>query len=272
VINNVSGLGTIFIKMSFASYLAIFLYRFSFSKSIWIFFQNNSDKDYFLKNKIVKAAKVSVIPGSGVDLMKFKFERKNNFGLKFIFVGRLLGDKGIREYLEASKLLFSEFRQLEFLIVGELGYNNPTSISEEEFSDWMKLPFFRYLGKLDDMVEVYGASDIMVLPSYREGLSKSLIEAAAMQLPIITTDVPGCREVVGNSINGFLCEPKSIYSLYFAMKKMILLGEEGRLKMGLESRKIAQSFFDEDIVIDNYISKITSSVRRKSSTCKNGLN
>lgn len=258
VISNVSGLGTVFIRKSFASYVAQYLYRFSFAKSLWVFFQNNSDKVVFLKRKLVSDAKVSVIPGSGVDLAKFNCDRTDNFGLRFLFVGRLLGDKGIREFVEASKLLLIEFKDLEFLIVGELGYNNPTAISENEFTNWMENPSFKYLGKSDDIVKVLFTADIMVLPSYREGLSRSLIEAAAMKLPIVTTDVPGCREVVSDSINGYLCAPRSINSLYSAMKKMLLLSNEDRLRMGHESRKIAESLFDENIVIEKYLEKVNS--------------
>jgi glycosyltransferase involved in cell wall biosynthesis len=256
IINNVSGLGTLFIKKSLASHIAQLLYRFAFRKSSWVFFQNETDKNVLLSKKLVSPLKTSVLPGSGVNISYFKTKRTSNKGNKFLFVGRLLGDKGIREFIQAANRLSNEFSSLEFLLVGELGYNNPTAISEQELNGWLKNPGIKYLGKTDDMKSIYEQADIMVLPSYREGLSKSLIEAAAMKLPIIATNVPGCREVVDEGKNGFLCNVKNADDLYNKMKTMVSLTEQERLDMGNYSRKKAEKEFDEKIVIQRYLEKI----------------
>jgi len=256
VINNVSGLGTLFIKKSLASYIAQILYRFAFRKSSWVFFQNETDKNVFLDKNLVSSLKSSILPGSGVNTGHFKTERTSNKGKIFLFVGRLLGDKGIREFIQAANRLSKEYSSLEFLLVGELGYNNPTAIAEHELNEWLKNPAVKYHGKTDDILSVFRQADIMVLPSYREGLSKSLIEAAAMKLPIVTTDVPGCREVVDEGKNGFLCEVGNADDLYDQIKRMISLTEKQRLEMGNYSREKVKNEFDEKIVIHRYLEKI----------------
>ncbi|AHW61319.1 Glycosyltransferase involved in cell wall bisynthesis [Draconibacterium orientale] len=256
VINNVSGLGTLFIKNSFASIVGKFLYHYSFKNSNWVFFQNNTDKELFIQAKLVKGDKVSVLPGSGVNTQKFSIKRKSNSGKRFLFVGRLLKDKGIIEYLKASQNLSKKYPNVNFTMVGELGYANKTAITEIELKNWVKNKQIKYLGKQDDMVKVLAETDVMVLPSYREGLSKSLIEAAAMNLPIVTTDVPGCREVVEHGTNGFLCQVKNADDLQNKMETMINLSQEERLKMGEEGRRIAENKYSEEIVIKLYKDKI----------------
>lgn len=259
IINNVSGLGTLFIRKSLASTIAKFLYRAAFKRSSFIFFQNTDDRDIFLQLKLVHANKVEVIPGSGVNVKKFNCTRTSNKGQKILFVGRIIGDKGIRELISAADKLSANHSGLEFNLVGELGYNNQTAISEDEVNSWLKKnPQIIMAGKTDDMLSVYRQADIMVLPSYREGLSKSLIEAAAMKLPIVSTNVPGCREVVDENKNGFLCEPKNPEALYHQLNKMITLNETRRLEMGEYSRSKAELEFDEQLVIKKYMEVINT--------------
>lgn len=256
VVNNVSGLGTLFIKRSIFSRIAMLLYRFAFNNSSWLFFQNEFDKNLFVKLRLVHEQRTSVLYGSGVDLERFNCIRQTNLGLRFLFVGRLIGDKGIREFIEAANKLSKTNPLLEFLIVGEIGYRNRTSIPRAQLEKWLKNPQIKFLGKQDDMEQVYRSVDIIVLPSYREGLSKSLIEASAMRLPIITTNVPGCKEVVEEGRNGFLCKVKEANDLLEKMDKMIQLTEKQRLDMGNYSREKAEKEFDEKIVIKEYINKI----------------
>lgn len=256
VINNVSGLGTVFINKNLATLIVSALYRTAFRNSNWIFFQNAEDQNLFHKKKLVNKTKTSLIPGSGVNLEKFKLNRTKNKGKKVLFVGRLIGDKGIREFIEAGKILHQKYPDVKFNMVGEFGYNNKTAVTKEEFDAWLSLPQFHYLGKVDNMQEVLTDADIMVLPSYREGLSKSLIEACAMKLPIVTTNVPGCREVVENGINGLLCQARNSNDLALKIKDIIEISEENRLQMGESSRKIAIEKFDEKIVIQEYLDRI----------------
>lgn len=257
VINNISGLGTLFIKITIFSYIAKLLYKIALRKSTHTFFQNNDDAKLFLNSKLITKNKISVIPGSGVNTEIFQTQRKKNKGKIFLFIGRLIGDKGVREYLDAAKSIITEHTDIKFWIVGELGYNNKTALKKEELESYTEnYPQIEYLGKTNDIVSVLEKVDVMVLPSYREGLSKSLIEAAAMSLPIITSDVTGCREVVTEGVNGFLCDVKSTESLRNRIQDMIQVTEKERIKFGLASRKIAEQEFSEKIVISNYLQVI----------------
>lgn len=256
VINNVSGLGTLFIKKNLSTFIAYGLYKTAFFKSNWIFFQNKEDQRLFCTKKLINIDKTSIIPGSGVDTEKFIVDRSANLGKTILFVGRLIGDKGIREFMEAAKALIKEFPDLKFQIVGEFGYNNKTAVDKPELEDWLKIPQIEYLGKMDDMKGVYEEADIMVLPSYREGLSKSLIEACAMSLPIVTTNVPGCKDVVRDGYNGLLCKPKDSLELADKISTLLNMSEEKRIEIGANSRKVAVEKFDEKLVINSYLEKV----------------
>ena len=256
-INNISGLGTLFIKTNFISSIGKILYKLSLRSSNHIFFQNNNDLELFIKSRLIKPYKCSVIPGSGVNTSIFKQNKKTNKGSKFLFVGRLIGDKGVFEYLEAAKQVLLEYPNVNFFLAGELGYNSKTAITQNQLDNYtISNRQIKYLGKTDDMLSLLKSVDVMVLPSYREGLSKSLIEAASMSLPIITTDVPGCIDVVKNEYNGLICQVKSIRSLEKSIKKIIKLSAEKRHEMGVNGRKIAISKFDEKIIIQYYLKVI----------------
>tara|TARA_B100000795_G_scaffold164571_1_gene123783 strand:- start:140 stop:1264 length:1125 start_codon:yes stop_codon:yes gene_type:complete len=256
-INNISGLGTIFIKKNLISYLGKTLYRLALSSSEHVFFQNTKDRKLFLKSKLISNTKHSVIAGSGVDTDIFKSNKKTNKAQRFLFSGRLIRDKGVLEYLNAASAVLEKFPDREFLLTGELGANNKTALSKEElevFTD--KFKQIKYLGKNDDMAKILRGVDVMILPSYREGLSKSLIEAASMKLPIITTDVPGCNEVVKHNYNGVLCKPQCTESLIKAIEKMIILSAKERHNMGVNGRSLVEKYFKEELVIQNYSNQI----------------
>jgi len=256
-INNISGLGTLFIKTNFISSIGKILYKLSLRSSNHIFFQNNNDLELFIKSKLIKSHNCSVIPGSGVKTSVFKQNKKINKGEKFLFVGRLIGDKGVIEYLESARQVLIEYPNVEFFLAGELGYNNKTALTKTQLDNYTNSNSqIKYLGKVDDMISLLESIDVVVLPSYREGLSKSLIEAASMSLPIITSNVPGCIDVVKNEYNGLICQVKSIRSLEKNIKKMIKLSSEKRHEMGVNGRKIAISKFDEKIIIQYYLKVI----------------
>lgn len=256
-INNISGLGTLFIKTDFISSIGKILYKLSLKSSEHTFFQNKNDLELFLESRLIKSNNCSVIPGSGVDAKKFNFARTHNKACKFLFVGRMIADKGVFEYLEAAVSILKKYPKKEFLLVGELGCNNKTALSKTQIESYTKKhPQIKYLGKTDNIVSLLESVDVMILPSYREGLSKSLIEAAAMQLPIITTNAPGCRDVVKDDFNGFLCRVKSKSSLEKAIFKMIDLNEHERLEFGANGRKIAVDKFSIVKVNKIYNSKI----------------
>lgn len=253
VINNISGLGSVFINKSIITKLVLIFYRLVFSLSDWIFFQNKHDLEFFQEIKFLKL-NYSVIPGSGVNLKLFDNIKLNNPGKKFLFVGRIMGEKGIRELIFAAQELNKEFVDLKFYFVGEIGYDNFSSIPISEIENWkISNSNFYFTGKVRNIKEYYEIADIMVLPSYREGLSKSLIEASAMSLPIITTDVPGCADVVINRENGMLVKVKNSYDLLDKMRIMILMDEVDRIKMGDVGRQLALNKFNVELVINSYM-------------------
>lgn len=260
VLSNITGLGTLFIKPSFSTWIAMRLYKSALKSCTKVFFQNESDYRFFRLKRIISSGQAEQIPGSGINFEKFNIEKRgvDVNEIKFLFVGRLLKDKGIIEYLEAAKKIIHTHTNVKFYIVGQLGYDNATSISQQVLNSYLSPGKIEYMGQSDQIKVVYRDMDIMVLPSYREGLSRSLLEAGAMKMPLITTNVPGCRELVCNSKNGFLVSARKVDALVTAFNKILSLSEEEILRMGEESRKCIEENFSERIVIDKYIKEITN--------------
>lgn len=257
-LNNISGLGTLFIKKSISTHIAKWLYKYSQKRATAVFFQNKDDLNLFVNNKLISKSKCQLIPGSGVDTYKFKpvENKQQKASFQFLFVGRLLYDKGIREYVEASKMLKTKYPKATFAILGPLYKNNATAISQEILDGWIAEKWISYLGQTDAVEQVLKNAHCVVLPSYREGLSKVLIEASSMSLPIVTTNVPGCRDVVIDGKTGFLCEVKNSTDLALNMEKMLLLSTKKRNQMGEEARKRTLAIFDEQLIIKQYLTVI----------------
>lgn len=254
VINNISGLGTLFIKKSIATIIAKWLYKFSQKKATKVFFQNNDDRDLFVQNKLVDVSKTQVIPGSGVDTVRFSpnISPKQEENFQFLFIGRLIYDKGIREYISAVEQLKAKYPNVKFAILGPLYQNNATGITEETLNAWIADEKIIYLGQTDQVEEIMRMASCVVLPSYREGLSKVLIEASSMALPIVTTNVPGCRDVVIDGETGFLCEVKNANDLTDKMEQILLMSDTQRKVMGDKARERAINVFSEDHIINYY--------------------
>ena len=259
-INNISGLGSVFIENGFLSKVMILLYKLALKKSSCVFFQNRDDRDLFLQKNIVKSEKTKLLPGSGVNLQKFqpvlKIKKIDQEPFTFILISRLIKDKGVIEYIEAAKLVSKLHSDIQFKILGFLGVQNPTAISQEQMNEWLRLPFVHYLGSVDDVRPFIQDSDCVVLASYREGTPKVLLEAAAMGKPIITTNVPGCKEVVEDQLTGFLCDVRSAKDLAQKMCQMIELSFEERDRMGKLARLKMEKQFSEQFVIDRYLKVI----------------
>lgn len=256
-ISNITGLGTIFIKQSTVTKVAKLLYKIALGFNEKVFFQNNDDRELFVENNLVISSKTDLLPGSGVDLNKFvpvKEEESKIF--KFLLIARLLKDKGVFEYIEATKILRKKYKSVEFQILGAVGVANKTAITNEELYGWIDDGLVNYLGTTDNVQDVISKADCVVLPSYREGTPRSLLEACAMEKPIIATNVIGCKEVVDDGVNGFLCEVKNTDDLAKKMEMMINLSEDERVTMGKAGRKKIVQEFDEKIVIDKYLKSI----------------
>ena len=257
VINTITGLGTAFISSGFANKIAKFLYKFTFKYSYLVFFQNPDDQQFFKQLKIIIKGNTKLISGSGVDLVKFKpVENKKRGDIKILYIGRIIADKGIYELIESAKIIKKEYSNVTFILMGMLGVKNNTSISKNEVDNWINDGLIEFIPFKDDIRGFLEDSDLVVLPSYREGAPKSLIEAASMAKPLIATDVPGCREVVNHEVNGFLCEVKNPVSLAVAIKRYIELDDSSKIEMGKKSRELAEEKFDIIKVNNCYINEI----------------
>ena len=259
VVNNISGLGTAFIKGGLLGKIVSFLYKVSLKKSKCVFFQNNDDKKLFLRKKLVNKRQVDTLPGSGVNLEYYQLSNSNinnKYKDKFVFllVARLIWDKGIQEYVDAAKLIKKDCPKVKFHILGFLDVDNQTAVLKSDIDIWVQEDVIEYLGSADDVRDYIHKSDCIVLPSYREGTPRTLLEAAAMGKPIITTNVEGCREVVDDGINGYLCNVRDADDLAKKMKIILSMDYKDVVKMGLEGRKKMEIKFDEKIVIDKYMS------------------
>jgi glycosyltransferase involved in cell wall biosynthesis len=258
VINNISGLGINFSKKSFTFYILKYLYKISQPLADVIFFQNMDDMKVFSKYNIANKVKKYQVIGSGVDLSRFSFSpTKKKIKINFLLSARLITEKGIYFYFDAASYFKNKYDNVEFYLAGFIDSNNPTSINIKKLEELQSKKIINYLGMSDTIEEIIKNMDCIVLPSYySEGVPKSLLEAAAMGKPIITTDNTGCRDVVDNNFNGFLVKPRSLNSLINGISKFIDLSQEEQLRMGINSRKKAEKSFDENIIINKYLSVI----------------
>ncbi|OGT09871.1 MAG: hypothetical protein A2X77_04700 [Gammaproteobacteria bacterium GWE2_42_36] len=217
------------------------LYRNALRSNSKVFFQNPDDQALFIRENLVDKEKTLLINGSGVNLERFSIVPLPQEKV-FLFIGRLLRDKGLYEYVNAARQIKKAHVCARFLIVGGLDAN-PSSIKKIELDRWLDEGVIEYKGKLNDVRPVIAESAIYVLPSYREGTPRSVLEAMSMGRPVITTDVPGCRETVIDGLNGFLVPVKNVDKLAEAMERFIL-HPDLVFRMGKESRRIAEEKFD----------------------------
>jgi glycosyltransferase involved in cell wall biosynthesis len=255
VVNALSGLGFLFInkdKNRFVHSIVNRVFKFGFkNKNLTFILQNHDDFEMIKNIGVLKDYQIRLIKGSGVDLSSFSFtEEKNAEILNVILPARMLYDKGVVEFVEAARLLHPKYKEtVAFILVGNVDMGNNAGITEEQLLAWNKEGAVQWLDYQKDIIQTLIDSHIVVLPSYREGLPKSLIEACAIGRAIVTTDVPGCREVVKEGENGFLVENKNVTALATAIEKLIL-DKPLRLRMGLASRKKAEEEFSLKSVID----------------------
>jgi len=254
-INNIAGLGTLFIKQHIITKIAKWLYKVSQKKAIKVFFQNQDDFKMFVDERLVQKEKCDVLPGSGVDITKFIPVEKEDDGIfRFLLVSRMLWAKGIQEFVEAAKIIKVKYGNIEFQLLGHLDMASPTAISKKQMDTWVTDGYIKYLGSSDDVRVEIAQADCVVLPSfYREGTPRILLESASMEKPIITTDNIGCRDVVDDRINGYLCEVKNSKDLADKMEMMLNLSDIERNDMGKAGRVKMINEFDEKIVIDKYL-------------------
>jgi glycosyltransferase involved in cell wall biosynthesis len=283
-ISVITGLGTAFIADNFLTRVVETLYRLALSCSSRVFFLNSEDKHLFCSKGIIQDSKfITTIPGEGVDLRLFKKDGAEaiicenasqvrsfpgiiiepnqsdcNDGFSFILVARMIRDKGIVEFVDAARIVKQQFPAVKFKLLGYIGVQNRGAISQKEIDNWVREGVIEYLGSASDVRPFLKNSDCVVLPSYREGIPRTLLEASAMSLPIITTNVPGCRDVVEDGVNGFLCTPHNAHDLADKIKILLGLSAEQRSEIGRRGREKVECEFDERIVIEKYREAILS--------------
>jgi glycosyltransferase involved in cell wall biosynthesis len=266
VINNISGLGTAFLQRGWLQRVVCWMYRWGLGGSRRVFFQNADDRDTFVQKGLVRLVQTGLLPGSGVDLQRFFVseprvtERQQQTPMGFLLAGRLLLDKGVLEYVEAARQVRRVHPDVRFGLLGFLDRDNPRAVSLGQIQAWEREGVLTYLGETDDVRPYLDAVQCVVLPSYREGTPRTLLEAAAMGCPLIATDVPGCREVVDDGVNGYLCPPRDAASLADRMLQFLALPIQVRSDMGMAGRALVQARFDERLVIDAYLCEITNLV------------
>ena len=252
IVNAVSGLGYAFSggkSRRLLSELVKGAYRLSLNqRRVRVIFQNEDDIHTFVEAGVIDGGQAVLIKGSGVDLNEFSVEDEVNGEPLVVMPARMLRDKGVMEFTEAAELLRARGSQARFIMAGKIDRGNPAGLREEELTELARRSGAEWVGHVKDMPSLYKKSHIVCLPSYREGFPKSLIEACAAGRAIVTTDVPGCRDVVRHSENGLLVPPRDGGALAAALK--VLLDDAAlRRKMGLAGRARAEAEFDVRTVV-----------------------
>jgi len=260
-ITNITGVGPLFISKNLAYRIARSIYRHALQKTKKVFFQNFDDMNLFLQKKFVRKEIAERVPGSGVDYQKFSpmaIAKTGEENFIFLFIGRLIKDKGIFEFVEAARMIRKKFPNIIFNVIGPFWHQNLKSntITKSDLQNWIVEGIIDYQGEKKDIRKFIAEADCIVLPSYREGTSNILLEAASMEKAIITSNTTGCKETVDDEVTGFLCKVKDAEDLADKMEKMYLLSEEDRKTMGKKGRQKIIKEFDKQIVINAYLEAI----------------
>jgi glycosyltransferase involved in cell wall biosynthesis len=249
-----TGLGYVFLHASRAAQIARLLYRlaFRFPREVW--FLNPDDQNAFLEEHLLAyPERARLLRGEGVDLERFSVQPRTDDGtFRFLLIGRLLWDKGVGEFIDAARQLKADFPHARWQLLGPVGVANPSAISREEVQAWCDEGLIEYLGETDDVRPLIAQANCVVLPSYREGVPRTLLEAAAMGRIAIATRVPGCIEVVEDGVNGILCAPRDASDLATAMRHAVLMPAAERREMEQAARDKAVHEFDEKVVLGVY--------------------
>lgn len=253
-ISNITGLGNSFRKNAILGKFIKILYRFAFKYTDFIFFQNNAN--YYELNSITTISEnYKVIPGSGVNLKEFiprQLTYKDSDEIVFLFLGRLMKEKGIIELLESIEILSNKYSNIKFNLIGFYEDDYIKNIVTESLSNKNII----YQEHTNDVKPYITLSDAVILPSYHEGMSNALLEGAAMGRPLLASNIPGCKEIIDDGVNGFLFEPRSSDAIVEAVEKFMALSFEERQQMGRKSREKVEREFDRQIVVDAYMEEI----------------
>jgi glycosyltransferase involved in cell wall biosynthesis len=250
-----TGLGYAFVNTNLVARVAKALYRFAFRFAREVWFLNGDDRQDFVAQRLVDPAKTQVLPGEGIDLAHFapRAASVSDGHVRFLLIARMLWDKGVGEYVEAARLVRAVYPQAVFQLLGATDVANPSAISAEQMRTWVAEGVIEYLGTTQDVRDIIARADCLVLPSYREGVPRTLLEGAAMAKPLVATRAIGCREVVVDGENGLLCAPRDAADLARKLQHIIEMGPDARATMGARGRRMVEQRYDERIVIERYL-------------------
>jgi glycosyltransferase involved in cell wall biosynthesis len=260
-IANVSGLGSAYLRQNWLSRVVDALYKLTFNRINHIFFENPTDFADFTCRGWVSNSQSEVIPGLGVDLQHFSpcpWPEVPNNEIRFLMIARLIGDKGVREYVQAASMIRRKKPGVSFALLGDSAADNPTGISTDELAKWVSEGHIIHYEHTDDVRPYIADAHCIILPSYREGMSRTLLEGGAMGRPLIASDVPGCREAIDVGVNGLLCQPRSATSLAEQLTYFLNMSPDQQQAMGAASSRIISSHFNESYVIQRYLKVIAN--------------
>ncbi|WP_202411280.1 glycosyltransferase family 4 protein [Aeromonas veronii] len=258
-----TGLGYTFVNDNFVAKVARSLYKLAFNFPNEVWFLNEDDRREFLQHRLVANHKAMLLHGEGVDLEHFspqslrivnsEMETDEQKYVRFLLIARMLWDKGIGEYIAAARVIKQRYPQAIFQLLGACDVSNPSVITREQIRLWEENGLVEYLGTTDDVRPFIMNADCIVLPSYREGIPRTMIESASMGKPLIVTDVPGCRDVVIPDSTGLLCPVKDAAALAHCFEKILNMSAEQITNMGKSGREFMALKFDEQVVINRYM-------------------
>ncbi|HHY0357786.1 glycosyltransferase family 4 protein [Vibrio cholerae] len=249
-----TGLGYTFVNQNLVSQVARQLYKFAFRYPKEVWFLNEDDRSAFLEHHLIEPDKAVLLHGEGVNLNHFVPTDKPqpDGNVRFLLIARMLRDKGVCEFVEAARQIRQRYPNAIFQLLGDCGVPNPSVIGREEIAQWEKEGVVEYLGTTDDVRPIIAQADCLVLPSYREGIPRTMIESAAMAKPLIVSDAPGCRDVVLDGQTGYLCEVKNAKALAQRCEQFLTLSDSEKQAMGKAGRSFMEAKFDEKLVIKQY--------------------
>lgn len=251
---NITGLGTAIENPGIMQKITMLLYRLGLKKASHIFFQNSQNLDFMLKSNVIKG-NYTLLPGSGVNLKNFTFMDypTDKTNINFLFIGRVMKDKGIDEFLSMAKQVKSKYPNTNFDIVGMIDGDY-----EQIISNAVEEGYVNYHGQQNDVKPFIKNAHCVILPSYHEGMANVLLESAASGRPVIASDIAGCRETFDDGISGLACNVKSTESLIKSVEKFINIPYEQKIQMGIAGREKVEKQFDRQIVIDTYLKELNN--------------
>lgn len=256
---NVSGLGRSFIRKNWVTTVVKLMYKLTLRRAHKVFFQNQDDMATFVESGLVRRERCECLPGSGVDVSRFTLQPMPERFLEspvFLLVARLMWDKGVGEFVKAARLVLARYPKARFQLLGFVDVDNPSAVPRAQVEAWEAEGLLTYLGSTDDVRPYLSQADCVVLPSYREGVPRTLLEAAAVGRPVITTDVPGCRDAVVDGVTGWLCRIADEDDLARCMLTFIETSSVKRAAMGMRGRERIEAEFDERLVLQAYLREV----------------